>query len=100
MQTLLRNLQPLLINRSLEWEEQVVAQGLLVKGLGKQLVARTDELIYARYFFCLCCLMVRCLLALACMCHTLVKFISWIKSLVLLSQQVCNDCVGLFRMSL
>lgn len=48
MQTLLQNLQPLLINRSLEWEEQVVAQGLLVKGLGKQLVARSDELIYAR----------------------------------------------------
>eukprot|EP00878_Enallax_costatus_P010757 GHUV01011234.1.p1 GENE.GHUV01011234.1~~GHUV01011234.1.p1 ORF type:complete len:227 (+),score=48.33 GHUV01011234.1:1674-2354(+) len=50
MQVLLANLQPLLSNRSLEWHQQVVAQGLLVRGLGKQLVARSDELICARRF--------------------------------------------------
>lgn len=49
MQVLVQKLQPLFSNRSLEWQQQVVAEGLLLKGLGKQLVARSDELIYVRW---------------------------------------------------
>eukprot|EP00882_Tetradesmus_deserticola_P012921 GHRQ01013697.1.p1 GENE.GHRQ01013697.1~~GHRQ01013697.1.p1 ORF type:complete len:392 (+),score=98.85 GHRQ01013697.1:270-1445(+) len=50
LESLMHKLQPLLSNRSVEWAPQVVAQGLLVKGLGQELVARSDELIYVRRF--------------------------------------------------
>jgi hypothetical protein len=47
MQEIMKNVGTVFTNRSLLWKQQITAK-LLVKGLGHQIVARSDELIIAR----------------------------------------------------